>query len=359
MLLEDFATEILVHIFFSCGSIPDVLALSSTCKRFRRIYSSSQKLPILEHAAEAQYGPLQDLVQLLTHNDSQPAHLIRSAPMSAALLKQVVHAGHIAEKWCDLYPFKKWKVDFQDRRLLTNDERFLTRRAVYRLWLYGRAFHNRNHPREMRMNKLLVQERSTLLHNWGTRELAEIADLHAVMRDVVHNNVCPSNGTIARKFKKRFPDSNAHQLLFNIHLNYPPAPANSNLFQSQYHSSPNVVPGQFHDNDMLVNKFGYSKYTATPYHEPGAEGWGDDISHYYIVEDMLKLDPEQILLLKEKAPLKRQVEAYVRSLGEWFENNGDTWTQTLEWVLRERGDDIGEVLGAIVDGELGIAISAE
>src|SRR4051812_47380178 len=109
MSLEFQPTEIITHIFLSCPDLPTVLALSSTCHRFRRIYNSSQKLPILEHAVDAQYGPLEDIVQLATHNTSQPAHILRSAPISFALIKQIVHLGRIAEEWCDIYPFKKWK----------------------------------------------------------------------------------------------------------------------------------------------------------------------------------------------------------------------------------------------------------
>jgi hypothetical protein len=74
---------------------------------------------------------------------------------------------------------------------------------------------------------------------------------------------------------------------------------------------------------------------------------------------MLKLDPEQIMWLKENAPLKGMVEGYVRSLGDWFENNGETWVPTLEWVLNQRGEDVGEFMGAIADGELGVAINEE
>jgi hypothetical protein len=140
MLLEDLATELISHIFLSCISVSDVLALSSTCHRFHQIYASSQKLQILQNAAEAQYGPLQDLTQLLTHNASQPAHVIRSVPFSISLLKQIVHTGRVAEKWCDIYPFKKWKQNFENRRLLTSNERYRLRRALYRLWLYSRAF---------------------------------------------------------------------------------------------------------------------------------------------------------------------------------------------------------------------------
>ena len=368
---EYMATEVVASVFTSCNSIDDVLALSSTCKRFRGIYNGSQKLRFLEHATEAQFGPLEDAVQMVTHNDSQPAHVLRSVGFSHALLRQLVHVGRVADKWCDLYPFKKWRDNYEDRRLLSSEERYRLRRALYRLWLYSRAFHNGQHSREQRMNPLMIHERAELLHNWTTDELAEMADVHAVLRDVVHSNVCPSNGTIARRFSKRHPDQK-HQLQFNIHLNYPPAApavpfggAAPPPHFSAYHSPPPpaaLLVSHFHHSEtLLATKFRatYARYSFGAGHDPGAEGWGDDIGHYYVVEDMLKLDPEQILWLKENAPLKGMVEGYVRGLGEWFENNGETWGQTLEWVLRERGEDVGDVYGAIADAEMGIALCDE
>ncbi|KAF4543505.1 F-box domain cyclin-containing protein [Lasiodiplodia theobromae] len=357
MLLEFLATELVAQVYFHLTSVNDVLALSATCHRFRGIYLSSRKIPILEHAAEEQYGPLLDVTQLLTHNSSQPAHLIRTVPLSIAFIKQIVHVGRVAERWADLYPFKKWKYNFENRRLLSEAERRRVRRALYRLWLYARAFYNRAHPRETRMSRPVLLERAALLHNWSTWELAEMADVHAVLRDVVHGNVCPSNGTIARRFKKRFPDKDQNQLLFNIHLNYPPPVTNP--FSSPFHSSPNALSNYYQHVGPHDNRLHYSKYTATAYHEPGAEGWGDDIPHYYVVEDMMKLDPEQILWLKDNAPLKGQVEMFVRGIGDWFENNGETWSQTLQWVLNERGEDVDEVLNGIAECEFGIAVVEE
>lgn len=356
MLFEDLATELVLQVFSCCTAINDVTALSSTCRRFRYIYSSSQKLLILENVAETQYGPLQDLTQLLTHNASQPAHIPRSVPFSLALLKQMIRHGRVAEKWCDIYPFKKWKYNYESRRLLTSEERYRLRRAIYRCWLYSRAFHNRDHPRELRATKLVTQKRAALLHNWSTWELAEIADVHTVIREVVHSNICPSNGAIARKFKKRHPE-NEHGLLFNIHLNYPP-PA-----QTTYNPfNPNPLSAHFNNTSTYTSRYASSKYSLHPSHEIGAEGWGDDIPHYYVIEDYLKLDPEQIMWLKENAPMKGMVEGYVRSLcqeSDWFTNNGETWVQTLEFVLDERGEDVGEFMGAVAEGELGVAVNDE
>lgn len=90
MRIDHLPTELLLYIFRSCGSVSDVLNLASTCRRLRRVFNTSKKLQILAGAAEAEFGPLEDIVQIVTHNASQPAHIIREAPMSDALLKQIV-----------------------------------------------------------------------------------------------------------------------------------------------------------------------------------------------------------------------------------------------------------------------------
>ena len=351
MQFADLANELVLHILQSCTSIDDVLNLASTCQHFRKVFAASQKLPILYQAAEAQFGPLQEAIQIVTHNSSQPAHIIRSVPLSLALLKQLSKIGSAAKKWEDIYPLRKWKDRFEDRRLLTTNERFQLRRAVYRLWLYTKAFHNTRYTRLTRMHRHNILERAELLHNWSSTELAEIEDMRLVIRDVLSHQICPSNGTIQRKFRKRFPDID-QQLLFNIHLNYPP-PINS-TFQAHFHSTHQLSPSaKFFPGNIKAAQ--HLKYVSTPYHEPGGEGWGDDIPHYYVIEDMQKLDPGQIIWLKENAPLKDMVECYVRGLGEeWFKNNGETFGQTFEWVLQERGEDAEEVRAAILDEELGI-----
>lgn len=342
MLLEDLPTETITHIFLSVSTISSAVNLSRTCRRFRNILSSSKRLLILEEAAEQEFGPVNDIVQLVTHNSSQPAHLVRSVPVSEALIRSVVKIGRVAVRWENIYPTKKWKVDFENRRLLDSDERRVFRKALYRLWLFSHAYHNRDHPRTARSALQSMRKRAALLHNFGSDELAEMLDVHNVLRDTISSNICPSNATIRRKFQKRFPESN-HQLLFNIHLNYPP-PASSCLSDNQFYSTPNIVT-KFHN-----------KWLPSRMHEPGAEGFGDDILHYYVVEDMLKLDPEQILYLKENAPYKGQVEVYVRNLGEWFDNNGETFCQTLEFVIEQRGGELEDVKGAIQDGMLGVAL---
>lgn len=394
MSFDALPPELVLQVFLSCSSVADVLNLALTCRRFHHVSSASQKLTILASAAEVEYGPMKDIIQVITQNASQPAHTIRAAPLSINLLQQVVHVGRVAKKWEEIYPIKKWKVDFENRRLLTSSERYLVRRAIYRLWLYTRSFHTSSFPRTSRMVSSVVRGRAELLHNWSTADLAEIEDVRLIIRDVVENHICPSNGTIQRKFLKRYPDSASQTLSFNIHLNYPltsssyfpplaqRTPTNP-LGSSRAQQRESALPPPLEDNkdnpffcmhprgtnNNLPPRHSITSYNANNrqnkyatrfrydlYHDPGVEGWGDEIPHYYVIEDMLKLDPGQVLWLRENALLKEEVEAYVRSMGEWFENNGETFSQTLEWVLNERGDDVLSFRETLFDGEIGVAV---
>jgi hypothetical protein len=360
MQIDHLATELLLHIFRSCDSISDALNLSTSCRRLYRVFDSTSKLQILASAAENEFGPLEDIIQVVTQNDSQPAHHTRHAPMSEPLLKQVINLGMVAQKWETIFPFKKWKVDYENRRSLTNGERWRVRRAVYRLWLYHNAFHSRAYDRHSRSLRHVVLERAQLLHNWSTEELAEIEDLRLVMGDIVQNHICPSNGTIQRKFRKRYPDS-SQQLSFNIHLNYPPPSASLSLHDRSSHNASGSSIQQYfhtaHPGNFAESPAKYrSRFRNDLSHDPGYEGWGDEIPHYYIMQDMMKLDPGQILWLRDHALLKEQVEEYICSLGEWFRDNGETFGDTLEYVMNERGFDIKEVRSSVVDRDMGIVL---
>ncbi len=99
------------------------------------------------------------------------------------------------------------------------------------------------------------------------------------------------------------------------------------------------------------------------------EGWGDEISQYYVVEDMLKLNPGQLMYLlagvngqigSHHASLgaghdglvgaKGLVEQFAAGLGEWFENNGETLKETIGRVVEDRGEDFGALIGVVEEG---------
>ena len=321
------------------------------------IYMSSQHLKYLTNAAERQYGPLGDATQLLTQNASQAAHIPRQVNMSLALLSQIVQVGSVANKWADIYPFKKWKDNFVDRRLLIEPERMRVRRAIYRIWLYSTAFHSPSHLRELRLLPYRQNQRAELLRNWTTSELAEIADVRSVLRETLAANICPSNGTIARKFRARHGDEAVNQLVFNltnIHLNFPPPQPDPALCipsgVTDGHFAAPPPSSLFHESSTFAAQHGSrTKAWHLGRWDAGQEGWGDNVGHYYVVEDLMKLDPGRILWLKDRKMCRSQVLSWVRGLGDWFENNGDTLGETLDAVLDERCYD-GELEGGVVEG---------
>ena len=123
--INDLASELLLQIFRSCTSISDVVNLSLTCRRMHTLLPASQKLPILFLAAEAEFGPLHDAIRLATFIRHAPINVVHDPPLSYQLLRQVVFAGRIAERWTEIYQLQKWagEENFVSRRSLSSDER--------------------------------------------------------------------------------------------------------------------------------------------------------------------------------------------------------------------------------------------
>ncbi|KAL8730207.1 MAG: hypothetical protein Q9181_004746 [Wetmoreana brouardii] len=337
MHLQSLPNETLLQILHSLSSLQDVVALSLTSRRLHDLLSRpAQRLPILFDAAERQFGPLSSAIPVVTQNASQPPHIPRPCPpQSLALLKQILHVGEIANAWADLYPFIHWRgtdIECASRRLLTPHERFRVRRACYRSWLYSLAFHNASFPRYTRLQPPVARSRAALLRAWSTSELSELMDMQSVFRAVLELYVCPSNGTVILRHKERHGENSMPTV---------------SLFQS-YELKPHrgAVPGKVH----IVEYW---------------EGWGDDVAHYYVLEDMLKLHPGQIMKLYHfvngaeakfgaidgptpAGNKKAAVEAYVAALGEWFDNNGSTLEETVRFVMGERGEFDFHSVGSIV-----------
>ena len=309
MQLIDFAPEIILAIFQNCSSIADVTNLSRSCRLIHSLLSTSQKTLILFRAAESQFGPLHDIFQVLTLNNSQPAHSIRDSPRSDWVLRQVVRLGRVANRWEEIYPLVKWDSDFADRRLLTVDERYRLRRAIYRYWLYAHAFHSPAYPRTSRRYPQVVFQRTSLLYNWSARELLEINDFQSVTRALMSTKICPSDSMVQTMC-----------YLDGVYFSVRPAKQPVTLAaQDYFHTTRETCSG---DKNGLWN-FDLS------------HGWGDPVTHYYVIEDLLKLDPESVLWLYDHSQ-KRQVENYLASLGEWFCNNGETFSETLICVMERR-----------------------
>ncbi|KAI9852890.1 MAG: hypothetical protein M1824_001679 [Vezdaea acicularis] len=319
MPLDELATELITQVFLHLPTLESVLALASTSHHFHAIYKGPKNLQILTQAISTQYGPLPDLIQLATHNATQRPHIPRNVPISRTLLTSLLRLGRVATEWVAIYPSAHWSTDYASRRLLTSAEEYKVRRAIYRIWLYSLAFHNARYPRESRLSRIIIQERAALVRNWSFGELTEIHDVLGMISSVIGGEICLSNGDVIRKARE---GGDTGLIVFAP----PPLPLSRDFialdtFQAQFYSHRSCVPAR--------------KFDAA------AEGWGDEVNHYYIVQDMAKLDPGQLLWLRDRVRErgKRAVREYVEGLGEWFDNNGETMVQTIQWVVGERGDE--------------------
>ena len=254
-------------IFQSYFSVFEVLGLAATC-RWLHFILSSQRLQILFQAAKAQFGLLADAISLVTYNASQAAYVPRPCPsLSIALLFHVFVVGRVANAWTTIYPIAKWRgPDSPSRRLLRSTEQHRLHRALYRIWLYTAAFHNSQYIRTTRNARRVINAHLAFLWLWPTHHLAEMLDLHSVFSRIVENKICPSNGTVLRRHRACFPDD------------FFPAPRLAQLDQHR---------------TVQMARVKQRKPEA-------AEGWDDEITHHYIVEDMLKLDPATALFLWER-----------------------------------------------------------
>lgn len=174
MSLAELAPELLTQIFSSLYSISDVLSLAQTCRRLHHLLRSSQRLPALFAAAEREFGPVNDILRLVTSNTSEvvwgrPKVHLASVAQNIELLKQIIQIGRVARKYEEMYPSRKWGDDrYLERRRLTEEEKWRLRRAVYRYWLYCETFQNRFCTRGSRYLPLLVEERNRSLRDWSS-----------------------------------------------------------------------------------------------------------------------------------------------------------------------------------------------
>lgn len=350
MSITDLASELLLQIYRSCTSISDVVNLSLTCRRMHTLLPSSQKLSILFSAAEAEFGPLQDAIQLVTFT-RHSTNIPRKPPLSYPLLRQVVFAGRIAERWTEMYQLEKWSGDnFLQRRTLTADERYRIRRAIYRYWLYTHAFHNADYLRTMRMFPPFVAERCQMLRQWSNTELIEIEDVRSVFRVVLAFHLCPDDGTVLQRRK----DMYLPVFMERNRVHHSPMVAQSNAIDELFHSSRNVFSTEQNLSSQFISPAPLNPTTAN--RGLHMDGFGDEIDHYHFIESMSKLDPGQVIQLYDNAVFKWQIEDYVSSLGEWFPNNGQTWSNSWDMVLGQRGFNVQELRLAIEDGKLGVAV---
>lgn len=309
--LQGLPVELIQKIYNECSDIQSVANLSATSRRFRAAYIGSQKLLIIENVLENQFGPLHDAIQVVTYNDSQPVHMPRKPDMSMALAQQVAAIGYVAQKWEAIYPLLRWRVHTEHRRILRPHEGYRFRRAMYRMWLYSKAFHNSTY---LELQRSLPRPcsgdcRTVFMRRFDDDEITEITELNDILHDMIHNDLCPSNAIIQQRYSQSFPDQ--APLYFGTYETYP---AHCGM-------------------DMLIRKVVLKRDLPT---DLVGEAWGTLELQEGVVRDILKLEPDRLLHFKEKLANKAERVSYLALMPESFHQCPSTLRYAVEAVMSER-----------------------
>jgi hypothetical protein len=306
-MLSHISTELVLQVYDHLN-YTDILSLSLACKRFSNLLLPSRKLSTYFAAADREFGPLSDAIQVVVLQPQAP-HIDQNPPLSYSLLRSLIHIGRVAAKFEAVYPLLKWREHFLDRRSLTALETWKLRRAVYRSWRYSSAFHTPAFPRTARMLGSSFEKRMTLLR-FPTQDLLELEDMRRIFDQFISTFILHHD---AEDFSEKE----------YVHIRKQSLSPLDGLFHTF------VIP-QHHKHKAFLD-------------------WGDEIARYYLVQDLLKLDPGQLVRLKENPSFAND---FIQNLGEWFHNNGETLSQTLNMVLLARGDE--GLLEGLEHGDHGI-----
>ncbi len=309
--LQGLPVELIQKIYHECSDIQSVVNLSAISRRYRAAYVGSQKLLIIENVLENQFGPLHDAIQVVTYNDSQPVHVPRRPAMSMALAQQVAAIGYVAKKWESIYPLLRWRVHTEHRRTLRAHESYRFRRAMYRMWLYSKAFHNSSY---LELQRTLPRpcsgdRRTVFMRRFDDDEITEITELNDILHDMIHNDLCPSNTIIQQRYSQSFPGQ--APLYFGTYETYP---AHCGM-------------------DMLIRKVVLKRDLPT---DIVGEAWGTLELQEGVVRDILKLEPDQLLHFKDKLANKAERMSYLALMPESFHQRPSTLRYAVESVMAER-----------------------
>lgn len=305
--VSDLPNEILGKIFSECHNVHSILHFAAASKHLRRVWANCRRVEVLQRAAAVQYAPFDDAVQLVTFNTSEPAHMYRSPAVSMALVKQVVKVGNTANAWLEIYPQLRWADDnASDRRLLNNNEASRFRKALYRFWLYGTAFHDPAHSHYfMSIRPLALDVRLMFVRCLSTKDIIECGEVHQLIHQFVCTEICPSNSRIQTHYDMLSPGADP-------------------IYFGTYTST----------HDLNHSSFRQPRDLAT---NLARESWGSEAAAYSKAADVMKLNPAQLLWIKEH--LLRRIDRldYFNTL-EAFQHRPATFRAALDAVMLERGE---------------------
>jgi len=343
MAMQQLAPEIMVHIYESLSSVSDIISLSLTCRYFHELLPKSQKLALFFNAIDQELGPLDDILQLLTQNDSQTLHLRRTPPLSFALLSQVAPVAKVAERFVGLYPEFRWtEAESMFRRSLDSSESRRLRRALYRFWGYAQAFYSKSSFRMPSLDGTVATQRLQLLRTWTNEELCELEDFRCILEQILGSEICPTDGEVY----SRLP-ADSRQLYFSFNSS-PSDPSTRHLpsFQDMFHSS--------RESSTLDR----TKPSVQELRFKQMQGWGSDIQNFYLIQSFLKFSPARLLWLFDNATSKMDVERFIelQTHDPCFFESGSMLFHDWVTVLHGRGVDVQQAREAIWERKAGIVL---
>jgi len=243
--------------------------------------------------------------------------------MSIALARQIVIVGRVVNRWEELYPLLRWRVETDYRRHLSLHERHRFRQAMYRVWLYAKAFHGPEFlAKERSIPRATSRDpRLSFIRQFNNHDIIEIAELYDVLHEMVNNDICPSNAMIQKRYAQGFPGKDV--LYFGSYETYP-------LSSGSHEAMRRKVPSLQLPRDMV------------------RDAWGCYTSQYTQVEDVMKLKPDQLLHLRDDLHCKADRVEYIDSMPDIFHHSPATIRSALEVVMAERDFELGSDHG--VDG---------
>lgn len=185
-----------------------------------------------------------------------------------------------------------------------------------------------------------------------TADLIDIEDLRRLIEGIVSDELCPTDGAVRRNFNQSCTYSEAQ-------YSYP----HSRYANRSWNSWPpdsflSVLPtmNSVHGHEDFAIRT-HLDLPVSQRRKMFMSGWGDEVSQYYIVESMMKLNPAQIMHLHEHTVTKPEIERWLLDhIGEeWFWENGQTWLDTWMLVVHKRGENPDLIREAIIDGQAGVA----
>ncbi|KAI9661709.1 MAG: hypothetical protein M1821_008947, partial [Bathelium mastoideum] len=263
----------------------------------------------------------------------------REAPeLTFDLLKKAVSVGKAAAEWERLYIIQTWNgADAPNRRSLSPIERARFYKAIYRIWLFHAAFHNKGPGSNLNTSGTFI-DRITFLSQFSAAELAQTFRVFLFLRGHVEKNICPSFATVKQQVQQRDPNYQESHGGASGPANDPAYSGNEAHFH--YHLTPGMSPSSrsrgygFNDGVGVLNHGGFDRYRPTSTYDPFDNHWGDDFMYERRVDAVLKLGPRQLLYLLNNVPRKQDA---MRRISTWIMNrcsvsaDGDLGIEALPW----------------------------